>query len=107
MDHEVIDSVLANDHPDIFDSDAAYVKLITDGPEDPPFQYTEDDIPDEVERSMLNAGDEGYPPIDGCRRRDIGWMKFSAPWLVPRAYRLLMNGGINTEYTRPPGIKTD
>ena len=62
---------------------------------------------DPGQRAKMNAGDEGYPDIEGCKRRDVGWYKQSARFLVPRAYHLLMNDGWYQAYRRPPAIGSD
>lgn len=67
-----------------------------------PFQQTPEEEPDDKERAKINAGDEGFPPIDGCRRYDVGWMKVAARFLFPMNYVALSNEGWYDVYQRPP-----
>lgn len=109
MDASVIESVLAGEDPsstapnDIL-RPTAYVKVIDARYKDQIEPVDEDEIPDETARRRHNEGDEGFPQIEGCRRRDVGWMKVPARRLVPVAYQKLMGNGWHVYYVRPPGM---
>lgn len=64
-----------------------------------------EEFPDDPEAlRRYNEGDEGFPPIEGCRRHDVGWMKVPARELVPYAYEQLLENGWHLRYVRPPGM---
>ncbi|KAF2165149.1 hypothetical protein M409DRAFT_56035 [Zasmidium cellare ATCC 36951] len=76
-DQEVIDSVLNGDAPGSTSPQdrnhpTAFVKVLDDMFEEQPEQLTPDDESDDEEREKLNAGDEGYPDIEGCKRKRRG-----------------------------------
>lgn len=48
--------------------------------------------------------DEGFPPIEGCRSEDVGWMKLAVWMIVPRVYNILTAVGWPDCYERPPKI---
>lgn len=68
---------------------------------------TDGEMSDEERRVIdtINAMDEGYDPIEGCTRYDVGWMKYEARALIPRAYTLLMDFRWADAYARPPEIQ--
>lgn len=111
-DAESIQSVIHGDAPgstsgrDI-SNPRAFVKLIDHAWTDEIEQLDPDDFSDEEELRRLNAGDEGYPPIDGCRQKDVGWMKVATRKLITRACDLLRAGGWLTLYVRPPAIQSN
>ena len=99
-DAEPISSLLTGDEPGsrgsrISMNPRAFVKLIDVQFTREPEQLTGDDISD----------DEGFPPIDGCRREDVGWMKVAARILIPREYSILMDNDWPIAYLRPPKIQ--
>ncbi|KAF7190961.1 hypothetical protein HII31_08120 [Pseudocercospora fuligena] len=110
-DQEVVDAVLSGEPPwtenpdDVFHP-RAFVKIVDSLHEDHLRQDAEHET-DSEQRAKMNAGDEGYPDLEGCKRRDVGWYKQSARFLVPRAYHLLMNDGWYQAYRRPPAIGSD
>jgi hypothetical protein len=111
-DTEVVQSVLNGDQPGSTGPSeiahpTAFVKVIDAEWETEADQVTADQVPDDVLRERLNSGDEGYPPVLGCRREDVGWMKVAARNLIPRMYYGLMNGEWDMWYVRPPGIQFD
>ncbi|KAF7190351.1 hypothetical protein HII31_08269 [Pseudocercospora fuligena] len=106
-DDEVINSVIEDESPgdedyELVDRPRAFVKLLHRSFEETPHQFTPQQVPDAEERERMSAGDEGYPPIEGCKRRDVGWMKSSIKWLVPVTYAYMEGGGWDLLYTRPP-----
>ena len=74
----------------------AYVKIINSEFEARP------DAPFRQGDGTTEAEDEGFEPIEGDRREDVGWMKVAACTLVPRAYTMMLDFGWELYYARPP-----
>ena len=62
--------------------------------------YWEDEGLDPEEGDLL---DEGYPTIEGCKLKDVGWMK-ALPRKIVILYQSLHDNGWYTSYLRPPGV---
>ncbi|KAK6392156.1 hypothetical protein LTR65_003928 [Meristemomyces frigidus] len=108
-DAEVVQSVLTGGEPGSRTPDdilrpKGFVNVIDLQFKEQPEQLGPEDISDDEERQEHNDGDEGYPPIEGCKREDVGWMKVAARMLVPGAYQLLMKNGWPVVYVRPPQV---
>lgn len=55
-------------------------------------------------RDGIDPSDDGYPPIDGCRMKDVGRMKVKPLELILRKYSLTMGYGWDGCYKRPSGF---
>ena len=96
-DDESIKSVVTGEQPgstDLHDilNPKAFVKVID-------YQWSQHDDDED--------DDDDHPPIDGCTRRDIGWMKVAAQILILRAYDVLSAQIWPAIYVRPPGMFED
>lgn len=113
VDEEVLEAILHGPDPNLGDmnavvgdkSKAAFAKVLDDQYDEIQYQYDETEISDDEERERVNRGDEGWPPVDGCRKFDAGWVKIAAGSLIPRAYYVLMDGGWRSYYIRPPSVQ--
>jgi hypothetical protein len=47
--------------------------------------------------------DEGYPPVEGFKLKDVGWMK-ALPREIVILYQSLHDDGWHTSYLRPSGV---
>ncbi|EME80042.1 uncharacterized protein MYCFIDRAFT_211942 [Pseudocercospora fijiensis CIRAD86] len=107
IDEEVMTSVIEDEDPNDSDPDLilrpkAFVKLIHEFFDETPRQWDKKTIPDDESRERINAGDEGYPPIEGDKRFDVGWMKSSVRRLLPATYLYMGGGSWEQVYVRPP-----
>ena len=109
-DNDVIESLLSGDVPgssyfkDILEP-RAFVKLIYGEWKEQATLLGPEDEEDEEVRAMYNAGDEGFEPINGCMREDVGWVNAAARALSLAIYSDLRSGGWWKAYVRPPEIK--
>jgi hypothetical protein len=111
-DTESIHSVLNGDQPGTTNPSeiahpTAFVKVVDAEWATEVEQLTASQVYDDELRERLNDGDEGYPPVLGCRREDVGWMKVAIRNLIPRMYWALMHGEWDMWYVRPPGVQSD
>ncbi|KAK3720652.1 hypothetical protein LTR37_003702 [Vermiconidia calcicola] len=111
-DAESINSVLTGDQPaerflrSILHP-TAFVKII-DGPwEAGVEQLGPEDFDNEEQMRKHNEGDEGYDPVEGCRKYEVGWMKVAACMVVTRAYQMMIDNGWHAYYVRPPAIQSN
>ena len=100
----MLDAVLSGEDPYSNDPEErcrsdAYVKIINS-------EFTAmPDAPYRQGDGTTDAEDEGYPPIAGDRRGDVGWMKVAAKALVPGAYAVMLHFGWELDYARPPVVQ--
>jgi hypothetical protein len=113
-DTETIDSVITGDPPKppgtpvvkrTRPEQIAFVKVVDSADEMEIEQLGPDDIDDPELLRKHNEGDEGYPPIDGSKRHDVGWMKAAACKLIPKTYHILTAHEWEDAYVRHPDIK--
>lgn len=113
---EVLNSILEGEDPDSDSSEdvfrpQAFVKLLDDQYEDEDVVGEDDEGCRAIEvrsltlRQVVTQGPRGTDNFfKGCKRRDVGWLKMPARYLIPRGYALLMNNGWPNTYIRPPKI---
>ncbi|KAK5677282.1 hypothetical protein LTS10_010471 [Elasticomyces elasticus] len=56
------------------------------------------------EREVEDLCDEGYEAVEGCKMRDVGWMRVNIGSAMPGFYSQVLHGGWEFDYVRPPGI---
>ena len=83
----------------------AFVKLIDYQWKEHPEPRQPDSDGSDFDDDDEEESDEGYPPIDGCTKEDVGWMKVAARVLIPRQYCILGRGNWMLGYVRPPRMQ--
>ncbi|KAK3704507.1 hypothetical protein LTR37_013790 [Vermiconidia calcicola] len=110
-DAESINSVLTGDQPGerMLQSilhPTAFVKIIDGQWELGVEQWGPEDFDDREQMRKHNEGNEGYDPVEGCRKYEVGGMKVAACMVVTRAYQTMMDSSWHAYYVRPPAIQS-
>ncbi|PSK58682.1 hypothetical protein B9Z65_6697 [Elsinoe australis] len=104
VDQACVDATLSAPAPPQYDREGkAFVYIIdkawrqkyADG------SYAADEADSQASEGKEPA-DEGFPPVDGCRMDDVGWMKLAITHVAPRAFSVLEEPGWEGTYHRPP-----
>lgn len=102
VDQESLESVLRANDPSNQQPITPYVIIIRldlSLPDLENFDWEDEGLDPEEDDPL----DKGYPPVESCKLKDVGWMKV-LPRKIVILYQSLHDNGWYTSYLRPPGV---